>query len=94
MSDKEHYEIEYTLAGEHHVDVIENLDVPIIEVVQELAHKHHVSLDDDQNGSGTSEPGMAHAAGITDVSIHSVEDQDVSVNDPVNEQLWDAQTAG
>lgn len=92
MSDKEHYEIEYTLAGEHHVDVIANLDVPIIEVVQELALKHHVSLDDDQ--SNAAEPGMPHAAGITDVSIHSVEDQDASVNDPLNETLWEAQTAG
>lgn len=94
MSDKEHYEIEYTLAGEHHVDVIENLDVPIIEVVQELALKHHVSLDDDQSGAASGEPGMPHAAGITDVSIHSVEDQDASVNDPVNESLWETQTAG
>ncbi|ARD13892.1 MULTISPECIES: hypothetical protein [Pseudomonas] len=69
MSDKELYEIEYTLLGEHHVDVIENLDVPIIEVVHELALKHHVELDDLSVG----EAGMAHAAGITDVSIHSVE---------------------
>ena len=94
MSDKEHYEIEYTLAGEHHVDVIENLDVPIIEVVQELAHKHHVTLDDDQSEAGESEPGMPHAAGITDVSVHSVEAHDESSNDPVNEHAWDAQTAG
>ena len=38
MSERETYEIEYTLAGEHHVDVIDDLDVPIIEVVHELAH--------------------------------------------------------
>ena len=73
MSDKEHYEIEYTLAGEHHVDVIENLDVPIIEVVQELALKHHVALEDDLHDINESYTGMPHALGITDVSIHSVE---------------------
>ena len=67
MGDKELYEIEYTLLGEHHVDVIENLDVPIIEIVHELALKHDVELDDLPAG------GMPHAAGITDVSIHSVE---------------------
>lgn len=61
MSDKELYEIEYTLLGEHHVDVIENLDVPIIEVVHELALKHHVELDDLSAGDA----GMPHAAGIT-----------------------------
>jgi hypothetical protein len=66
MSDKELYEIEYTLAGEHHVDVIENLDVPIIEVVHELAQKHHIELDDDPDTG-------LHVAGITDVSIHSVD---------------------
>ncbi|EKN44021.1 MULTISPECIES: hypothetical protein [Pseudomonas syringae group] len=67
MGDKELYEIEYTLLGEHHVDVIENLDVPIIEIVHELALKHDVELDDLPEG------GMPQAAGITDVSIHSVE---------------------
>jgi hypothetical protein len=67
MSDKELYEIEYTLAGEHHVDVIENLDVPIIEVVHELAQKHHVELDEDPDPA-TGEL----IAGITDVSIHGV----------------------
>ncbi|MEE3917447.1 hypothetical protein V2I80_25385 [Pseudomonas viridiflava] len=67
MGDKELYEIEYTLLGEHHVDVIENLDVSIIEIVHELALKHDVELDDLPEG------GMPHAAGITDVSIHSVE---------------------
>ena len=66
MSDKELYEIEYTLAGEYHVDVIENLDVPIIEVVHELAQKHHIELDDDPDTG-------LHVAGITDVSIHSVD---------------------
>ena len=71
MSDKELYEIEYTLAGEHHVDVIENLDVPIIEVVHELALKHHVELDDNAD----PETGLP-VAGITDVSIHSVEGED------------------
>lgn len=73
MSDKELYEIEYTLAGEHHVDVIENLDVPIIEVVHELALKHHVALDDDPLSDGNTDFGMPHVAGITDVSIHSAE---------------------
>jgi hypothetical protein len=75
MSDKEHYEIEYTLAGEHHVDLIEDLDVPIIEVVHELAQKHHVALDDDFHGTGDSDIAMLHASGITDVSIHSVEEE-------------------
>ncbi|WP_434678288.1 hypothetical protein J3P77_19735 [Pseudomonas sp. R1-18] len=69
MSDKELYEIEYTLAGEHHVDVIENLDVPIIEVVHELAQKHHIELDDDPDAG-------PHVAGITDVSIHSVDGEE------------------
>jgi hypothetical protein len=73
MSDKELYEIEYTLAGEHHVDVIEDLDVPIIEVVHELALKHHVAVDDDPLGSGAPHLDMPHVVGITDVSIHSVE---------------------
>ena len=76
MSDKEHYEIEYTLAGEHHVDVIENLDVPIIEVVHELALKHHVALEDDPHDISQSYKGMPHALGITDVSIHSVENEE------------------
>ena len=74
MSDKEHYEIEYTLAGEHHVDVIEDLDVPIIEVVHELALKHHVAMDDDPLGRSDMDANMPHAMGITDVSIHSVEE--------------------
>lgn len=78
MSDKEHYEIEYTLAGEHHVDVIENLDVPIIEVVQELALKHHVALDEDLNEISETYTGMPHAMGITDVSIHSVENDEAA----------------
>lgn len=69
MSDKELYEIEYTLAGEHHVDVIENLDVPIIEIVHELAQKHQIELDDDLD----PDTGLPHVAGITDVSIHSVD---------------------
>ncbi|MFK3798172.1 MULTISPECIES: hypothetical protein [unclassified Pseudomonas] len=76
MSDKEQYEIEYNLAGEHHVDVIDNLDVPIIEVVHELAHKHHVALDDDPLADGESLVDMPHVAGITDVSIHSAEERD------------------
>ncbi|HEX8543448.1 MAG TPA: hypothetical protein VF671_17305 [Pseudomonas sp.] len=76
MSDKEHYEIEYTLAGEHHVDVIEDLDVPIIEVVHELALKHHVALEDDLHDISESYNGMPHALGITDVSIHSVENEE------------------
>lgn len=73
MSDKELYEIEYTLAGEHHVDVIEDLDVPIIEVVHELAQKHHVALDDDPFDAGNPHVDLPHVAGITDVSIHSTE---------------------
>ncbi|OQR37829.1 hypothetical protein BWR59_01655 [Pseudomonas sp. Bc-h] len=74
MSDKELYEIEYNLAGEHHVDVIDDLDVPIIEVVHELALKHHVALDDDPLGAGSPHVNLPHVAGITDVSIHSAED--------------------
>ena len=73
MSDKELYEIEYTLAGEHHVDVIENLDVPIIEVVHELALKHHVALDADPFDAGNPHLDLPHVAGITDVSIHAAE---------------------
>ncbi len=76
MSDKEHYEIEYTLAGEHHVDVIDDLDVPIIEVVQDLAHKHHVALEGMNEDGAESHIGMPHIFGITDVSIHSVEEGD------------------
>jgi len=71
---KEAYEIEYTLAGEHHVDVIEDLNVPIIEVVHELAHKHHVAVDDDPLAAGDPQVGMPHVAGITDVSIHSLDE--------------------
>lgn len=78
MSDKEHYEIEYTLAGEHHVDVIENLDVPIIEVVQELAMKHHVTPDEDVAEISETYSGMPHALSITDVSIHSVENDEAA----------------
>jgi len=76
MSDKELYEIEYTLAGEHHIDVIEDLDVPIIEVVHELALKHHVAVADDPLGSAEPHLDLPHVAGITDVSIHSVESSD------------------
>ena len=72
MSDKELYEIEYTLLGEHHVDIIENLDVPIIEVVHELALKHHVELDELPMG----EAGLPLAAGI---SIAADLDRDVIV---------------
>ncbi|KPY10737.1 hypothetical protein ALO54_200016 [Pseudomonas syringae pv. philadelphi] len=43
--------------------------MPIIEVVHELALKHHVELDELSGG----ETGIPHAAGITDVSIHSLE---------------------
>lgn len=71
MSDKEHYEIEYTLLGEHHVEIIEDLDVPIIEVVHDLAQKHHVAVDDDPLSSEPQED-LPHVAGITDVSVHSV----------------------
>ncbi|MEQ7920592.1 hypothetical protein ABQX22_15460 [Xanthomonas sp. WHRI 1810A] len=74
MSDKELYEIEYTLAGEHHVDLIEDLDVPIIEVVHGLALKHNVAVDDDPLASGSLHLDLPHVAGITDVSIHSVEE--------------------
>ena len=87
MSDKEHYEIEYTLAGEHHVDVIEDLDVPIIEVVHELAHKHHVALDDDPRDATVIDATTAHASGISDVSIHSVEDQDLQVHIDVDTRV-------
>jgi len=76
MSDKEHYEIQYNLAGEHHVDVIDDLDVPIIEVVHELAHKHHVAVDADPFMDGEPDAGIPHVAGITDVSIHSIEEAD------------------
>ena len=76
MSDKELYEIEYTLAGEHHVDVIENLDVPIIEVVHELAHKHHVAVADDPLDHGEAHLDLPHVAGITDVSIHAAQQAD------------------
>lgn len=76
MSDKELYEIEYTLAGEHHVDVIQNLDVPIIEVVHELAHKHHVAVADDPLDAGNPHLDLPHVAGITDVTIHSAEDRE------------------
>ncbi|WP_285424114.1 MULTISPECIES: hypothetical protein [unclassified Pseudomonas] len=71
MSERETYEIEYTLAGEHHVDVIDDLDVPIIEVVHELAHKHHVAVDDDPLDAGNPHVDLPHVAGITDVSIHA-----------------------
>lgn len=80
MSDKELYEIEYTLAGEHHVDVIENLDVPIIEVVHELAQRHHVALDDDWHDAAAADITTPHASGITDVSIHSVAEGDVQLH--------------
>ena len=80
MSDKEHYEIEYTLAGEHHVDVIEDLDVPIIEVVHELAQKHHVLLDDELQSVTAVDEATAHASGITDVSIHSIEEEDLQLD--------------
>ncbi|MBC3952871.1 MULTISPECIES: hypothetical protein [Pseudomonas] len=80
MSDKEHYAIEYTLAGEHHVDVIENLDVPIIDVVHELAQKHHVVLDDDVQSFIAVDEATAHASGITDVSIHSIEQEDLQLD--------------
>jgi hypothetical protein len=87
MSDKEHYEIEYTLAGEHHVDLIEDLDVPIIEVVHDLAHRHHVALDDDPQPSVAVEVGAPHASGITDVSIHSVENEDLQVHIDVDTRV-------
>jgi hypothetical protein len=74
MSDKELYEIEYTLAGEHHVDVIDDLNVPIIEVVHELAHKHHVAVVDDPLVADDLAGDRPHVAGITDVSIHVTED--------------------
>ncbi|MET0611209.1 hypothetical protein [Pseudomonas caspiana] len=80
MSDKEHYAIEYTLAGEHHVDVIEDLDVPIIEVVHELAQKHHVLLDDELQSVTAVDEATAHASGITDVSIHSIEEEDLQLD--------------
>jgi hypothetical protein len=74
MSDKEHYEIEYTLAGEHHVDVIDDLNLPIIEVVHELAVKHHVAVADDPLDSGGLHAGIPYVTGITDVSIHGIEE--------------------
>ncbi|WP_122663109.1 hypothetical protein [Pseudomonas viridiflava] len=86
MSDKEHYEIEYTLAGEHHVDVIEDLDVPIIEVVHELAQKHHVALDDVHHSTAVDLT-TPHASGITDVSIHSVEEEDLQVHIDVDTRI-------
>lgn len=87
MSDKEHYEIEYTLAGEHHVDVIDDLDVPIIEVVQDLAQKHHVALDDDIAHASNVDVLTPHASGITDVTIHSVEDEDMQVHIDVDTRV-------
>lgn len=76
MSDKELYEIEYTLAGEHHVDLIEDLDVPIIEVVHELALKHNVAVEDDPLDTGEDTLGLPHVLGITDVSIHAAQEHD------------------
>lgn len=87
MSDKEHYEIEYTLAGEHHVDVIEDLDVPIIEVVHELAQKHHVALDDDLHPLADIDLATPHASGITDVSIHSVDAGELQAHSAVDTRI-------
>jgi hypothetical protein len=87
MSDKEHYEIEYTLAGEHHVDLIDNLDVPIIEVVHDLAQKHHVALDDDPRSLAAMDVELPHASGITDVSIHCVEDDSMHVHIDVDTRV-------
>ncbi|TRX73965.1 hypothetical protein [Pseudomonas mangiferae] len=76
MSQKALYEIQYKLLGEPHADLITDLNVPVIDVVQELARKHNVAVNDD-NAVAVDE-GVPLVVPITDVHIHSVSADDVA----------------
>jgi len=67
----EHYEIHYTLQGEPHTDVIENLDIPIIDAVKELARKNNLAVNDDLVLEELVE--LAPVVGISDVSIQPLD---------------------
>ncbi len=75
MSQKALYEIQYKLLGEPHADLIADLNVPVIDVVQELARKHNVAVNDD---NAVDETGVPLVVPITDVHIHSVAADDAT----------------
>ncbi len=67
----EHYEIHYTLQGEPHTDVIEDLNVPVIDAVKELARKNNLAVNDDLVLEQLVE--LTPVVGISDVSIHPLD---------------------
>ncbi|WP_263140833.1 hypothetical protein [Pseudomonas sp. RIT-PI-AD] len=73
MSEKALYEIQYKLLGEPHADLITDLNVPVIDVVQELARKHNVAVNDELAAADDSDSAVPLVVPITDVHIHSVE---------------------
>ncbi|TWI52325.1 hypothetical protein IQ22_03468 [Pseudomonas duriflava] len=68
------YEIHYKLLGEPHTDRITDLDVPVTDVIRELATKHLIAVNDAQYRLFDFEPGLP-IVGISDVSIHKLEDE-------------------
>ncbi|MCG7372811.1 hypothetical protein MHL40_08995 [Pseudomonas luteola] len=74
MSDiGQEYEIHYKLLGEPHTDRIADLNVPVTDVVRELAVKHLIAVNDAQYLLFDLEPGLP-IVGISDVSIHRLDD--------------------
>jgi len=66
-----HYEIHYKLLGESYTDRISNLDVPITDVVRELACRHLDAINDERFQLADIESGQALVV-LHDVSIHRV----------------------
>ncbi|GGK00838.1 hypothetical protein [Pseudomonas matsuisoli] len=67
-----HYEIHYTMMGEPHTDVITSLDVPVVDVVVDLARKNNIAV----NEEAFDVPGAAAALAISDVSICDLDEAD------------------
>jgi hypothetical protein len=66
VSAMSHYEIHYTMMGEPHTDVINSLDVPVVDVVVDLARKNNIAVNDDL----LVDPAVL---AISDVSIHDLD---------------------
>ena len=67
-----HYEIHYTMMGEPHTDVITSLDVPVVDIVVDLARKNNIAVNED----AFDEAGPDASLAISDVSISDVGDMD------------------
>lgn len=68
-----HYEIHYTMMGESHTDVITSLDVPVVDIVVDLARKNNIAVNDDDV---LLDPHVGVALTISDVTIQDLDRAD------------------